>query len=232
LRVADVLASHGMKGTFYWPVETPAYPLQPSSVSAELIAGGMEIGSHSMTHPDLRKLTETELAWELGESKRRLEDHCGEEISSFCYPCGYHDRRTARAVEGAGYSLGRTTLAFHTSGVVQDPFRLATTFQLFPHSRVVHARHALREGNRSGLAAWLWGARGESELVRLAEWAAQRAARAGGVIHIWGHAWELESHGLWSALDDVLRVLREAGGVPVTNRELGDVLSGRLAPGS
>jgi peptidoglycan-N-acetylglucosamine deacetylase len=231
LRVADALASLGLKGTFYWPVDTPRFPLQPAAVAAELIAGGMEIGAHSMTHPDLRKLSEIELAWEVGESKTRLEGHCGEQITSFCYPYGYHNRRTARAVEAAGYRLGRTTLAFHTDVMANDPFRLPTTFQMFPHSRTVHGRHAVKEGNWSGLVSWSLKARGASELVRLAGWAAEQAARVGGVVHIWGHAWELERHGLWGVLDEVLRILKGSGGAPVTNRELGDVLFDRLASG-
>jgi peptidoglycan-N-acetylglucosamine deacetylase len=30
------------------------------------------------------------------------------------------------------------------------------------------------------------------------------AAKSGGVFHLWGHSWEIEEAGQWSALDEIL----------------------------
>ncbi|MFM7529859.1 MAG: polysaccharide deacetylase family protein [Nodosilinea sp.] len=62
------------------------------------------IASHSVTHPtDLRTLDDQALAYEVTESKRRLEEELGVPIRYFSYPTGYYDERVSQAVAKAGY---------------------------------------------------------------------------------------------------------------------------------
>lgn len=62
------------------------------------------IASHSVTHPpDLRELSDEDLAYEVVESKRRLESQLGMPMRYFSYPTGYYDERVAQAVADAGY---------------------------------------------------------------------------------------------------------------------------------
>lgn len=71
-----------------------------------LASGLVEFGSHSMTHPDLRRLNDEDLAWELGESKRRIERELGRRAGAFAYPfgAGAFDPRVRAAVIAAGYA--------------------------------------------------------------------------------------------------------------------------------
>lgn len=61
------------------------------------------IGSHTVSHPFLTRLGDAELARELAESKRFLEDAGGRAVDLFAYPTGDYDRRTIAAVRAAGY---------------------------------------------------------------------------------------------------------------------------------
>jgi|LakMenEpi03Aug12_release.lakeMendotaPanAssembly.Ray.scaffolds.fasta_scaffold00704_51 biofilm PGA synthesis lipoprotein PgaB len=62
------------------------------------------IASHSVTHPtDLRTLDDQALAYEVTESKQRLEEELGIPIRYFSYPTGYYDQRVSQAVAKAGY---------------------------------------------------------------------------------------------------------------------------------
>ncbi|HIK45787.1 MAG TPA: polysaccharide deacetylase family protein, partial [Leptolyngbyaceae cyanobacterium M65_K2018_010] len=62
------------------------------------------IASHSVTHPpDLRSVSDEDLAFEVAESKRRLEEQLGIPIRYFSYPSGHYDERVAQAVADAGY---------------------------------------------------------------------------------------------------------------------------------
>ncbi|MEY3296799.1 MAG: Poly-beta,6-N-acetyl-D-glucosamine N-deacetylase [Cyanobacteriota bacterium] len=62
------------------------------------------IGSHSVTHPpDLREFSDADLAYEMTESKRRLEEMLGEPVHYFSYPAGHYDERVAQAAADAGY---------------------------------------------------------------------------------------------------------------------------------
>lgn len=71
---------------------------------------GVEFGSHTLTHPWLPSVSDVQLGREVTNSKHRLEDLLGVEISSFAYPYGGVDRRVRSAVARAGYKLAFTTL--------------------------------------------------------------------------------------------------------------------------
>ena len=69
---------------------------------------GIEFGSHTLTHPWLPDVTDERLRKEVTESKSRLEDLFGIEITSFAYPFGGVDERVRSAVGDAGYKLAFT----------------------------------------------------------------------------------------------------------------------------
>jgi peptidoglycan/xylan/chitin deacetylase (PgdA/CDA1 family) len=70
-------------------------------------SGLVEFGSHTMTHPDLRALDDERLAWELSESKGRLETALGRRVDAFAYPygAGAYDARVRAAARAAGYAV-------------------------------------------------------------------------------------------------------------------------------
>jgi hypothetical protein len=80
---------------------------------------------------------------------------------------------------------------------------MPVSFQFFPHPPVTHIRHALKEANLKGLINWckLWHL--EKDLVQLTELVLNRLLTQGGILHIWGHAWEIEQFGLWGRLKAV-----------------------------
>lgn len=61
------------------------------------------IGGHTASHPFLTKCSDRELAFELAESRRRLQQITGRPIATFAYPTNDYDRRVALAVRAAGY---------------------------------------------------------------------------------------------------------------------------------
>ena len=75
----------------------------------EMHAGGMEIGSHAVTHRMLRKLDDGELAGELEGSRRRLREELGADCTVISYPVGgtlAYDARVMAAARAAGYRVG------------------------------------------------------------------------------------------------------------------------------
>ena len=93
----------------------------------ELYAGGMSIGSHSMTHPLLTSLTPQEMEREMRDSKRQLEATLQIELRHFAHPNGLgpcnFSALTARTARELGYDSASTS----ERGVVRsgdDPFML------------------------------------------------------------------------------------------------------------
>jgi peptidoglycan/xylan/chitin deacetylase (PgdA/CDA1 family) len=76
---------------------------------------GVEIGSHSMTHPHLTSLGQEELVREVRASKAVLEDKLGKPVTSFAYPYGEFDNRVRQAVIESNYQCAYTTRHFYAS---------------------------------------------------------------------------------------------------------------------
>jgi peptidoglycan/xylan/chitin deacetylase (PgdA/CDA1 family) len=74
----------------------------------EMDANGIEIGSHTMTHPILTNISDERLRRELHGSKLRLEEALGRRVDQFCYPNGDNDERVQCEVARAGYRVAVT----------------------------------------------------------------------------------------------------------------------------
>lgn len=71
---------------------------------------GIEIGSHTLTHPLLTTIAETDRRREVADSRTRLEATLGGAITSFSYPGGDFDGAVEQEVARAGYALAFTTI--------------------------------------------------------------------------------------------------------------------------
>lgn len=95
-------------------VELP--PLPPPEFSPinweetrEMENAGIEIGSHTVTHPVLINVGVDRLRRELTESRCRLEDMLDHQVDLFCYPNGNSSATVVQEVERAGYRCAVTT---------------------------------------------------------------------------------------------------------------------------
>ncbi len=120
------LVADAIGGTNHWDVrgrgETPDALMDVAEVR-EWLSSHQEIGSHTLTHPDLVKMNETQAKEEITASKKKLEDLFGVTIRHFCYPYGKWSRRVRDLVEGAGYATA-VTLDFGVNTETRDPFAL------------------------------------------------------------------------------------------------------------
>lgn len=123
LAACEELQKRGMRATWFivsgsvgqtprWPDDgRPEGRLLNADELREMQDSGMEIGSHSASHPRLTRLDDAQLRQELVRSKAVLEDLLGNPVGSFAYPYGDWDARCAEAVQQAGYAAACTTEA-------------------------------------------------------------------------------------------------------------------------
>jgi peptidoglycan/xylan/chitin deacetylase (PgdA/CDA1 family) len=71
----------------------------------ELAACGMEVGSHSLSHPFMTELDAASLEREAVASRQFLENLLGRQVESFSYPFGDVNDRVRQAVARAGYRV-------------------------------------------------------------------------------------------------------------------------------
>jgi peptidoglycan/xylan/chitin deacetylase (PgdA/CDA1 family)/GT2 family glycosyltransferase len=105
-----LLKKYGFKGTLFlvtdhiggsniWdlPLGVSEQPLMAAEEVRHWAANGIEIGSHSRSHPDLRSSTSEVIAMELKQSRACLERLLGTPVTTFAYPYGYLDHRAPEA---------------------------------------------------------------------------------------------------------------------------------------
>jgi len=68
------------------------------------------IGSHSLTHPDLTSVNELQARREIADSRRRLQEILGKEVTLFSFPYGTHNNTLVRYCREAGYERVFTVL--------------------------------------------------------------------------------------------------------------------------
>lgn len=120
-----LLLERGMRGTFYLItslMDQAGYLTWGQA--AEMRAAGMEIGNHSLTHPDLSRLSANEQRIELEQSTAAIESILGFRPTAFCYPFGRQNLNTRLILSELGYHSGVTT----RDGTIlyrSNPYRLS-----------------------------------------------------------------------------------------------------------
>jgi len=138
-------------GTNEWDAG-PAWPLLSGDGVRELAAGGIEIGSHSATHPRLAEVSPQQLTAEVGASRATLAALIGTEIRGFAYPYGSMNAAARAAVRQAGYEYACAVETSVTDisimalprvyvGRQDTPARMATKRLLYRAHIAVKGRH-------------------------------------------------------------------------------------------
>jgi len=100
-----VLQIYGFKATVFLVTDycekTNSWPGQTVMIERDLLLGwreiqemsreGVSFGSHTRTHPDLRKISIQQAEEELAVSKKDIEDAIGLHVDTFAYPYGAYD---------------------------------------------------------------------------------------------------------------------------------------------
>src|SRR5690606_3573030 len=118
---APILAHHGFTatsfivanqigGTNVWdqPLGIVKTPCMNAQQLASWLKMGHEIGSHTLDHVQLNRVTDEEAEKQIAQSKRLLESILDEEVTSFAYPYGEESLLHRRMVRDAGYSWAAT----------------------------------------------------------------------------------------------------------------------------
>lgn len=93
---------------------------------AELAAAGIEIGSHTLSHPYLPTLPLDQARREIAHSRADIERNLGRVVRYFCYPSGDLGPRELRLVAEAGYEAAVSVAPGLNRGDF-DPMQLRRT---------------------------------------------------------------------------------------------------------
>lgn len=211
-RLSELLSRYGIKGTFY--ITKNYRPDRLTEGDIKDLSNDHEIGAHTLTHPDLSKLSPEEAYSEIIGGKEWLEKVTGKGVEMFCYPSGIFTTESAEQARRAGFIGARTTNRYVHGGVT-NPFKMGTTMNVYPLPfRKLDSRHYFWHHLLQPIIQQFSGLRSfEVPFSKMFSWkeAAKsvfdQALKEGCAFHLWGHSWEIEKYGMWEELEEVLRYI-------------------------
>jgi peptidoglycan/xylan/chitin deacetylase (PgdA/CDA1 family) len=225
LRVAELLEKYGLTGTFY--ITETYREKRLSEAEIRKISEGHEIGAHTLTHPNLKKISSEEKRREIAGGKAWLEQIIGKNVDMFCYPSGRYDEEAAMIAKESGFRGARTT---HMASVdTGSAYEMLTTLSVYPMPfrkkgpNAFYWRRLLEPLVQRGpsfqkLGVSPWAMRSFEALGKAAF---DIAKERDGVFHLWGHSWEVEQYDLWDELEAVFAYVgNRSDCIYVTNGDL------------
>jgi peptidoglycan/xylan/chitin deacetylase (PgdA/CDA1 family) len=108
-----ILERHGVPAVAFIIAGQLGWPGRLTAAQVKTLAArGLEIGSHTLTHPSMARIPRGQARQEAEQSKRRLEDLVGRPVTSFAYPYGTladFDPEVAGILAECGYDCAFTS---------------------------------------------------------------------------------------------------------------------------
>lgn len=221
LRIAELLRSREMAGTFYVPITGYLGGNTLAGVDLRALSSeAFEIGAHSVSHQTLSDLNRAEQVREVRDCKQTLEQILGSRVSMFCYPNGRYNEDVIRELQNAGFHGARTTRMLSVATYF-PVFEMPTTIQAYPHSRAQYIRNLGRAHSVSGLINYVTRLRQFESWIDLGRQLFNQVLEYGGIWHLYGHSWEIDDLAIWSQLQQMLDyVSHRTGVIYATNGQL------------
>src|SRR5437660_3456497 len=143
-RIAGLLAKHGLRGTFYVPLENSRPTLTAPQIRE--LSQSFEIGAHTVHHFVLTTLPDDQAKSEIMQSKARLEDITGKPCLVFCFPKGRYGNAHIKMLGEAGFAGARTVelMSLDRPRAEHSVPIMPTTLQACPNSTLAYLRNAVK----------------------------------------------------------------------------------------
>jgi peptidoglycan/xylan/chitin deacetylase (PgdA/CDA1 family) len=188
-RIVKAFNEWGLKGTFNLnsgTLQRTGKPADDSGKRAFLDASeiadlyrGHEVAIHTVSHPHLTVLDPSQIATEILEDRKALEDCVGYPVRGMAYPYGSFNDQVIEVARSLGIVYSRTCENAERCFPPADPLRWPSTAHQFASNPSVPERFQQLLSN----------------------------PRYSGVFFIWGHGFEFEDRDDWDALERIYKPL-------------------------
>lgn len=197
LKLIEILNRYGLKATFnlnsggFGTRESKfidgvlVYRDKVFSHDVKHIYEGHEVASHTVNHPDLTKLDDDTIVYQIEEDRKRLSDLVGYEIKGFAYPCGYVDERVISVLkEKTGIKYARSVRITEDFELQKDLYDMAFTTRNF----------------------------GEN-FLKLAKDFVELKTEEPKIFSVWGHAYEFDWKKNWHIFEEFCKIISGQGDI-------------------
>ncbi|MEE1172164.1 MAG: polysaccharide deacetylase family protein [Ruminococcus sp.] len=206
IRFVELLNKYNLKGTFNlnsgllenefeWTHQSGRVVKRLSKEKAVSLYEGHEIACHTLTHPYMNDLSESEILHELQKDKANLEKLFKREIKGFAVPFDYYSELIESCVKQSGFSYARISEESHSFIPQTDYYKWKAT--------VFHA---------------------DSEPEKLTQQFLETNENL-AVFQIAGHSYDLDIENLWDKVESVfVQISSQKNIVPLTTIEIVEYL--------
>ena len=194
IRLTEIFNKYGLKGTFNLnsgflgldgTLDRNGRTVRHDKIAADKIKevySGHEIAVHTLTHPNLTELDESEIIRQVEQDRLRLSELCGYEVVSMAYPCGgiNNDDRVAKIIkENTGVKLARGLESTYSFDLQENMLRFKPTVYYI-----------------------------EDCLDRVVDEFLALEPNAPALLYIWGHSYEMDAEYIsWEKFESVCKRL-------------------------
>lgn len=195
IRLIGLLNRYGMKATFNLNsmllgkqgvleregVRVRHDKISPADVRA--VYDGHEVAAHTLTHPLLTQLPDSEIIRQVETDRQKLSALCGDTVVGMAYPGGgqNYDRRTAEVIRNnTSIEYARTIEQNHSFAVQQDLLTFRPT---------VDSYHEM------------------DLLFSLGQKFLDCSAQTPMIFFVWGHAFEFDIRDDWGRFEEFLQMM-------------------------
>jgi len=187
-RIVAAFNEWGLKGTFNLnsgklgrtgirPADGEFTSLDASEVAS--LFAGHEVAIHTVTHPHLTRLDPSQIAREVLDDRRALEDLVGYPVRGMAYPFGSYNQQVADLLRHLGIVYSRTCENAVHCFPPKDPLAWPSTAHQYAEGPTVPERFAKLYENPG----------------------------YSGVFFIWGHGFEFHKKDDWASLERIFKPL-------------------------
>lgn len=175
-RLVSIFNRYGIKGTFNINYGLIGQTKNPPRIPKDQIAAlyrGHEVATHTMTHPTIARCPLTEVAQEILEDRKGLENLTGTLVRGHAYPNGSYSEEIKQLFRQLGIAYARVVECVPDYELPKDPLEWHPTCH---HN--------------------------DPELMQKAEFFAEFKKRQYlKLMYVWGHSYEFDNHDNWEVIE-------------------------------
>jgi peptidoglycan-N-acetylglucosamine deacetylase len=141
---------------------------------------GHEVAIHSVTHPDLTKLSDKDIVDELKEDRKVIEKTFGYTPVGMAYPYGTFDDRVVEIIKTLGIDYARTVISTYDFKIQKDLLRFKPT---------IH--------------------QGDPKIFELIDMFLSSDSNEDQLLYIWGHSYEFDVDQSWERFERICQKLSD-----------------------
>lgn len=175
-RLISIFNRYGIKGTFNLNYGLMEMEQEPPRISKDRVAElyrGHEVATHTMTHPTIERCPLTEVAEEILEDRKGLEELTGRLVRGHAYPNGSYNEEIKQLFRQMGIAYGRVVPSVPDFALPADPLEW----------------HPTCHHNDPGLMqkAEFFASFQKKQYLRL--------------MYVWGHSYEFDANDNWEVIE-------------------------------